>query len=83
MAAPTAITKLGRHAWGDKVLTVHSITGGTVVTAVQVGLSKIENAWFQDVDDANPLAVSVYAGSSITFEEITATKIQLLFCVGY
>lgn len=83
MAAPTAILKKGRHAWGDKVLTVHLITGGTTVTAVNVGLSRIENAWFQDVDDDNPIQVSAYAGTSITFEEITATKTQLLFCVGY
>jgi hypothetical protein len=83
MAAPTAITDIGRYSVGDRILHVALITGGTTLTAASINLNRIETAWFQDVDDANPIQVSAYSGTSITFEEITAGKKQLVFVIGY
>lgn len=83
MAAPTALTITGRHNLGDRWLVSCAITGGTTVTATQLGLIRIDCAWFADVDDNNSIDISAYAGSSITFTEITATKIQQLFVIGF
>jgi hypothetical protein len=83
MAAPTAITILGRHNLGDRWMVSAAITGGTTVTATSLGLIRIDCAWFQDVDDNNDTPISVYAGSSITFTEITATKIQVINVIGF
>ena len=83
MAAPTAMTILGRHPLADRWLVTAELTGGTTVTAVSLGLVRIDAVWFQDVDDNNSLDVSVYAGPSITFTEITATKKQVLFAIGH
>jgi hypothetical protein len=82
MAVVESFTKLGRHTWGDKVLSVYLIEGGTTFKATDVGLRKIENIWFQDVDDGNPIQVSVYAGDSVTFEEIGTGTFQIAFVVG-
>jgi len=83
MAAPTAMTILGRHNLGDRWMVSAAITGGTTVTAVSLGLIRIDCAWFQDVDDNNDTPISSYAGSSVTFTEITATKIQVLNVIGF
>jgi hypothetical protein len=80
--ATSPLTVLGRHNWGDKILVVALVEAGTTFTAVAVGLSRIENVWFQDVDDTNQLAVSVYSGTSVTYEAI-AGGTQLGFVVGY
>jgi hypothetical protein len=83
MAAPTAVTILGRHPIADRWLVTAELTGGTTITAAALGLVRIDAVWFQDVDDDNSLDVSVYAGSSITFTEITAAKKQVLFAIGH
>jgi hypothetical protein len=82
MAASTAILDVGRYSLGDKILKVVRLTGGTTITAASVNLTRIETCWFQDIDDANPIQCSAYAGTSITFEEITAAKTQLCFIIG-
>jgi hypothetical protein len=83
MAAPTAMTILGRHNLGDRWMVSAAITGGTVVTAISLGMIRIDCAWFQDVDDNNDTPISDYAGESVTFTEITATKIQVLNVIGF
>jgi hypothetical protein len=83
MAAPTDVAIKGRHNLGDRWIVSAAITGGTTVTAAQLGLVRIDAAWFQDVDDNNSIDISVYAGASITFTEITAAKIQLLHVIGF
>ena len=83
MAAPTAMTILGRHNLGDRWMVSAALTGGTTVTAASLGLVRIDCAWFQDVDDNNSIDISDYAGSSITFTEITAAKIQVLNVLGF
>jgi hypothetical protein len=83
MAAPTAMTIIGRHPIGDRWIVSAELTGGTTVTAASLGLVTIEACWFQDVDDDNSLDVSDFSGSSITFTEITATKKQVLNVIGF
>jgi hypothetical protein len=82
MAAYTAIEEVGRYSLGDKILVVSLVTGGIGVDASVVRLARIENTWFQDVDDDNDIMASTYAGTAVVNEEITATKKQLMFCVG-
>jgi hypothetical protein len=82
MAAYTAIEEVGRYNLGDKVLVVSKVTGGVGVAASVLGLARIENTWFQDIDDDNDIMASTYAGTAVVNEEITATKFQLMFCVG-
>jgi hypothetical protein len=48
-----------------------------------VRLKRIEATWFQDVDDANPIQATTYSGTAVVNEEITATKKQLMFCIGH
>jgi len=83
MAAPTALSIKGRHNLGDRWIVSAALTGGTTVTAASLGLIRIDCAWFQDVDDNNSIDISDYAGSSITFTEITAGSIQLLHVIGF
>jgi hypothetical protein len=82
MAAYTAISEVGRYNLGDKVLVVSLVTGGIGVPASVLGLARIENTWFQDVDDDNDIMCSTYSGTAVVNEEITAEKTQLMFCVG-
>jgi hypothetical protein len=82
MAAYTDIEEVGRYSLGDKILVVSLVTGGVGVNASVVRLKRIENTWFQDVDDDNDIMASTYAGTAVVNEEITATKEQLMFCVG-
>jgi len=82
MAAYTAISEVGRYSLGDKILVVSLVTGGVGVDASVVRLTRIENTWFQDVDDDNDIMASTYAGTAVVNEEITASKTQLMFCVG-
>jgi hypothetical protein len=83
MAAYTAITHVGRYHFGDKILVVNEVTGGIGVPASVMHLTRIEATWFQDIDDANPIQCSTYSGTAVVNEEITATKKQLMFCIGY
>lgn len=82
MAAYTAISEVGRYHVGDKILVVSLVTGGIGVPASAMRLTRIESTWFQDVDDANPIQCSTYSGTAVVNEEITATKKQLMFCIG-
>ena len=71
---------------GNKILKIVEITGDgstTSTTALSLGLSRIDAAWWADIDDDNAMQTSDYEGSSITHEAITSTKKQLLFAVGY
>ena len=83
MAAYTAVEEVGRYHVGDKILVVSLITGGIGISAKAIRLARIENTWFQDVDDANPIQCSTYAGTAVVNEEITAAKKQLMFCIGH
>jgi hypothetical protein len=83
MAAYTNLTEVGRYQFGDKVLVVTEVTGGIGVAATAIRLTRIENTWFQDVGDNNPIQCSQYAGTAVVNEEITAGTKQLMFCVGY
>lgn len=77
---------LRRVALGDRVLVCAKITGDgsdTSKTAAELGLTRIDCCWWADVDDDNAMQTSTYAGTSITHEAITNTKIQLLFVIGY
>jgi hypothetical protein len=55
----------------------------TTVSAGLLNLSRIDEAWTQDVDDAADLAVSTYSGTTVVVGVITGTKKQLLFAIGY
>ena len=71
---------------GDLLLKIVKVTGdgsATTMTAGSIGLSYITAVWTQDVDDDNALQISTYSGTTITFEAITATKVQLFFVLGY
>lgn len=83
MAAYTAISEVGRYHVGDRILVVSLVTGGVGVNASAIRLKRIESTWFQDVDDANPIQCSTYSGTAVVNEEITATKKQLMFCIGH
>jgi hypothetical protein len=83
MAGYTAISEVGRYSFGDRILVVSLVTGGIGVSASVVRLKRIEATWFQDVDDANPIQATTYSGTAVVNEEITATKKQLMFCIGH
>jgi hypothetical protein len=83
MAAYTAISEVGRYSFGNRILVVTKVTGGIGVTAKAMRLTRIEATWFQDVDDDNPIQATTYEGTAVVNEEITATKIQLMFCIGH
>lgn len=77
---------LGRHNLGDRMLVIAKVTGDgsdTTKSAAELGLSYIDYCWWMDVDDDNAMQTATYAGTSITHEAISSTKIQLLFAVGY
>ena len=83
MAAYTAIEEVGRYSFGDMILIVSLVTGGIGLGASVVRLTRIEATWFQDVDDDNPIQCTTYSGTAVVNEEITATKKQLMFTLGY
>lgn len=83
MAAYTAISEVGRYHFGEKILVVSLVTGGIGMNASVFRLKRIEATWFQDIDDANPIQCTTYSGTAVVNEEITATKQQLMFCIGY
>jgi hypothetical protein len=70
---------------GNRVLVCLQTHGtGTTFTALQAGLSRIDTAWTQSVDEAAaPIAISDYSGSSITFGTLTAGDYNLFFLIGY
>lgn len=72
--------------FGDLLLKIVKVTGDgstTTMTAGSIGLSYIMGVWTQDVDDDAILDFSVMAGSTVTFDAITSTKIQMFFVVGW
>jgi hypothetical protein len=85
MAAPTSIEIIGRHNLGDRWMVSAIITGGTLVTAVSLGMIRIDCGWFQDIDDDPTTAIplSTYAGSQVAFTEITAGSEQVLNVIGF
>ena len=75
-----------RVTLGHRVLVCAELTADgtmTTIAAGLLGLTHIDSAWTQDVDDAANLACSTYAGSSVIVGVITNTKKQLLFAIGY
>jgi hypothetical protein len=82
MADYTAISEVGRYSLGDRILVVSLVTGGVGVAASVVGLTRITNVWFQDVDDDNKIYATT-TGTAVANEEITAGFKQLMFTVGY
>jgi hypothetical protein len=83
MAAYTAISEVGRYSLGDRILVVSAVTGGIGMDASVIRLKRVENVWFQNVDDDHVVSATTYSGTAIVNEEITATKIQLMFAVGH
>lgn len=87
MAAITSdnITIIKRLNLGNRILVVLQTEGtGTTFTAAQAGLSRIDAAWTQSVDEAAaPIAISDYSGTSITFATLTAADFNLFFLIGY
>jgi hypothetical protein len=80
------ITVKQRFSLGDRWLVAAEITGdgsATSITALSLGLTRIDLVWWADVDDDNALQTSTYAGTSITTEAISSGKKQLLFCIGH
>lgn len=79
------ITIVSRVTLGNRVLVCAKTYGtGTTFTAKQVGLSRIDTAWTQSVDEAAaPIAISDYSGTSITFATLTAGDYNLFFLIGY
>jgi hypothetical protein len=82
----TRVVRKIRVTLGHRVLVCAELTGDgtmTTISAGLMGLAHIDSAWTQDVDDAANLLTSTYAGSTVVVAVITATKKQLLFCIGY
>ena len=79
------LTKVKRITLGNRVLVIVSALGdGTSITAKSVGLSRIDTAWTQSVDEANnPIHISSPSGTSITFGTTTAGDTSLFFLIGY
>jgi hypothetical protein len=79
-------TRIGYRTLGDKILTIQKVTADattTTITAASLGMSRIECAWLQDVDDAADLYLSTYKGTSIVLSAaIGSTQNQLLFAIG-
>jgi hypothetical protein len=85
-ATPTATSIIGkRHPIaGGLVHIAIEITGGSTVSAVEVGLKKIIAVWTQDVDDNAQLVMGTYAGSNVVADaEVTASKKQVFNLVGF
>lgn len=88
MAAITSanISIVQRLTLGNRVLVVAKVKGvGTTFNASQVGLVRIDSCWTQSIDDAvtEPIKISDYSGTSITFAELTAGDYSLFFMIGY
>jgi hypothetical protein len=83
--ASSNITMLGRAQLGNRVLvTLKTVGTGTTFTAKQAGLQRIDVAWTQSVDEAaGDIAISAYAGSSITFATLTAGDYNIFYLIGY
>jgi hypothetical protein len=83
----TEVTVKSRVTIGNRVLVTALVMGDgtmTTVAASLIGLSRIDVAWTQDVDDAADLGLSTYAGSTVVMDAaITDDQYQLLFCIGY
>ena len=79
-------TRLSYQQIGNKLLVATLLTGDnaqTTITAIELGLSRIECAWIQDVNDDAELAISTYAGTSIVISAAISTgTYQILFCIG-
>jgi len=82
------LTKVARTTFGNRVFTCYSALstagGETSITAKSVGLSRIDVAWTQSVDEATAeLDISDWSGSSITFGALTNGDTTLFFFIGY
>jgi hypothetical protein len=78
-------TRVAYQQLGDKLLTVHLVTGDgatTTITALSLQMSRIECAWLQDVDDAASVTLTTYKGTSIELSAAIASGSQLLYAIG-
>jgi hypothetical protein len=81
MAAATQTIKR-RYVLGDRWVVVTEVTAGDTITAVSLGLNRIDCAWVQDCGDNASLMTSTYAGSEVVLDTAPDAAI-LVFCLGY
>jgi hypothetical protein len=82
MAAATHVIK-GRYVLGDRWVVVTEVSAGVTVTAVSLGLVRIDAAWLQDAGDNASVLLGTYAGSEVVLSAAPSGGTQLLFCLGF
>lgn len=71
---------------GDMRMTITLITGDastTEITNTDIGLSKIQFAWLQDVDDGAALGMAITTTTITLTAAIGSGEYQWLFAIGW